>query len=72
MLHSSKQLSIVAKHKCYTVAMKKATKTTAKKTTHKKTAKKLDFEPTYVALAVSSVAVISLVAFAVIGWSMSL
>ena len=52
--------------------MKKATKKPAKKTTAKKTSKKVDFQPTYVALAVSSVAVVSLVAFAVIGWSMSL
>ena len=52
--------------------MKKATKKTTKKSTVKKSSKKADFEPTYVALAVSSVAVISLVAFAVIGWSMSL
>ena len=52
--------------------MKKTTKAATKKTSHKKAAKKADFEPTYVALAVSSVAVISLVAFAVIGWSMSL
>ena len=52
--------------------MKKETKKTTKKSTVKKSSKKTDFEPTYVALAVSSVAVISLVAFAVIGWSMSL
>jgi hypothetical protein len=52
--------------------MKKATKKPAKKTTAKKASKKVDFQPTYVALAVSSVAVVSLVAFAIIGWSMSL
>jgi hypothetical protein len=52
--------------------MKKATKKPVKKTSAKKTPKKQDFHPTYVALAVSSVAVVSLVAFAVIGWSMSL
>ena len=44
-----------------------------KKTTHKSVkAAKVSYQPTYVALAVASIAVLSLVAFAVIGWSMSL
>lgn len=54
----------------------KATKKPVKKSVTKKAsvkkAAKVDFQPTYVALAVASVAVMSLVAFAVIGWSMSL
>lgn len=53
--------------------MKKSAKKPVKKSSAKKSTKKAEyFAPTYVALAVSTVAVMSLVAFAVIGWSMSL
>jgi len=53
---------------------KKPTKKPAAKkaSSAKKSSKVTNFQPTYVALAVASVAVVSLVAFAVIGWSMSL